>query len=114
MAMHPHILVYFVFVALATLEETLATSGYSVVPGILMGGMARRCSTHYSTSGRGNYGAWGLLDWVHGTSVGRSDIVDDVRDEAEKHQVRERGGNMVQNGIEGLRRSARQSKAARR
>lgn len=111
--LRPHILVYFVFVALSTFEETLATSGYSVVPGIMMGGISRRCSGHYSSSGRGNYGAWGLLDWAHGTTVGRRDVMDDVRDEADKHQVKERGANMVQNGIDGLRRSARQRKQRR-
>jgi hypothetical protein len=110
-ALRPHILVYFIFVALSTLEETLATSGYTVVPGIMMGGVTRRCATHYSSSGRGNYGAWGLLDWVHGTSVGGRDVVDDARNEADKHQVKERGGNMVQNGIDGLRRSARRSRS---
>jgi hypothetical protein len=113
-ALRPHILVYFVFVALSTLEETLAMSGYSVIPGIMMGGVTRRCATHYSSSGRGNYGAWGLLDWVHGTSVGRGDVMDDVRDEADKHQVKQRGGSMVQNGIDGLRRSARKGRKARR
>lgn len=113
-ALRPHMLVYLVFAALATLEETLATSGYSIVPGIMMGGVARRCSSHYSSGGRGNYGAWGLLDWAHGTGVGRGgDVMDDVRDEAEKHQIKERGGNMVQDGIDGLRRSARNRKSRR-
>jgi hypothetical protein len=110
-ALRPHILTYFVFAALSTLEETLAASGYSVVPGIMMGGVARRCSAHYSSGGRGNYGAWGLLDWVHGTSVGRGDVMEDVRDEADKHALKQRGGNMVQSGMDGLRRSTRNRKS---
>lgn len=113
-----HILTYLVFVALATLEETLAMSGYTVVPGILLGGVARRTAIHYSTtttSGEtksrcgGNFGSWGVLDWVHGTSVG-GDVMGDLRDEAEKHRLQERGarkvgevGGAVRDGVEGLR-----------
>ncbi len=68
----------------------LALSGYTaVVPGILMGGITRRTAIHYATPA-GNYGAWGMLDWIHGTSLGK-DVMADVCDEAEKHQVKERG-----------------------
>ncbi|KAL2193362.1 hypothetical protein P885DRAFT_63992 [Corynascus similis CBS 632.67] len=84
-----HLLTYLLFVALVTLEETLALSGYAVLPGIVVGGMARRTAAHYAT-GKGNFGSWGVLDWAHGTSVG-GDVMGDLRDEAEKHQVRERG-----------------------
>ncbi|KAK0636751.1 sterol desaturase family protein [Bombardia bombarda] len=107
-----HLLTFFIFVALCTMEETLAMSGYTVVPGILMGGITRRSAVHYAKPA-GNYGCWGILDWVHGTSLG-GDVMADVRDEAKKHRVKERSakkadnaGGMVQNGIEGLRRSAR-------
>ncbi|KAI0018416.1 sterol desaturase family [Xylariomycetidae sp. FL0641] len=106
----PHLLTYFGFVVLATVEEMLAMSGYSVVPGIVMGGITRRTAAHYASGGQGNFGAWGLLDWINGTSVGR-DVVEDLQEEADKHQVKERGekaasdtGNMVQNGIDGLKR----------
>ncbi|KAI1077107.1 hypothetical protein F5B20DRAFT_593137 [Whalleya microplaca] len=110
LAVRPHLLTYFLFTVLTTLEETLATSGYSVVPGIVMGGVARRTAAHYASGGRGNFGAWGLLDWVHGTSVGK-DVVEDIQDEADKHQVKERGqkavadtGSAVQDGIEGWKK----------
>ena len=86
-----HFLTYLVFVALATLEETLATSGYTVVPGIVMGGIARRTATHYCRPGAGNFSPWGVLDWVHGTSLG-GDVLADVRDEAAKHGVSGAGG----------------------
>jgi len=109
---HLHLLTYFLFVGLATVEETLATSGYTVVPGIIMGGIARRTALHYARP-QGNFGAWGVLDWIHGTSLG-GDVMSDVRDEAEKHHLKERGeraangaGNMLQDGMDGLRRSAR-------
>jgi len=117
--LRPHLLVYFFFIALCTVEETFAQSGYSVVPGIIMGGMTRRTATHYASGGKGNYGAWGLLDWVNGTSKGQ-DAIEDVKQEAEKHRVKQRGGKaagdamgMLNDGIEGFRkgrRSTRQKK----
>ncbi|KAK4032052.1 hypothetical protein C8A01DRAFT_41505, partial [Parachaetomium inaequale] len=94
LALHPsnlHILTFLLFAALATLEETLALSGYTVIPGIVMGGMTRRAAVHYAACGRGgggNFGSWGVLDWVHGTSLG-GDVMADLRGEAEKHRVKE-------------------------
>ncbi|KAK4109822.1 hypothetical protein N656DRAFT_838947 [Canariomyces notabilis] len=81
-----HALTYLLFVALTTLEETLATSGYSIVPGIIMGGMARRTAMHYAAGNKrgGDFGNWGVLDWVHGTSLGR-DVMDDLQAEVGKH-----------------------------
>ncbi|KAH9884715.1 sterol desaturase family [Xylariomycetidae sp. FL2044] len=110
LVIRPHLLTYFLFTILATLEETLSMSGYSVIPGIIMGGITRRTATHYSSGGKGNYGAWGLLDWINGTSVGK-DVIEDIHDEADKHQVKDRGqkaisdtGNMVQDGIDGWKK----------
>ncbi|KAI0400629.1 sterol desaturase family [Xylaria palmicola] len=111
LVVRPHLLTFLLFTLLTTVEETLAMSGYSVVPGIVMGGIARRTATHYASGGRGNYGAWGLLDWVHGTSVGK-DVVGDLQDEAEKHQVKKRGrkavadtGSVVQDGMDTWKKS---------
>lgn len=39
--------------------------------------------------GKGNYGAWGLCDLAAGTSIG-GDVVEGVRDEAEKERVVDR------------------------
>ncbi|KAK3939005.1 hypothetical protein QBC46DRAFT_388871 [Diplogelasinospora grovesii] len=107
-----HVLTYFAFVGLATIEETLSMSGYTVIPGIIMGGITRRNALHYCRP-VGNFGCWGFLDWVHGTSLG-NDVVKDIKDEARKHRLKERSakkaddaGGMLQNGVEGLRRSAR-------
>ncbi|KAK4247290.1 hypothetical protein C7999DRAFT_14640 [Corynascus novoguineensis] len=115
LALHPdglHLLTYLLFVALVTLEETLALSGYAVLPGIVVGGMARRTAAHYATD-KGNFGSWGVLDWAYGASVG-GDVMGDLRDEAEKHRVRERGerkagevGGLVSDGIDGLRKGKR-------
>ncbi|KAI8964347.1 hypothetical protein F5Y11DRAFT_316015 [Daldinia sp. FL1419] len=116
MMIQPHLLTYFLFTILTTLEEMLSMSGYSIVPGIIMGGIARRTATHYASGGRGNFGAWGLLDWASGTSVGK-DVVEDIHDEAEKHQVKERGqkavsdtGSIVQDGISNLKKGRKSRK----
>lgn len=87
LVLRPHLLTYLAFVALVTLEEMFTHSGYAIVPGIVLGGMTRRTGTHYCNDGRGNFGTWGLLDWAHGTSVGGQDLVDDVKKEAEKHNL---------------------------
>ncbi|KZL85045.1 sterol desaturase family protein [Colletotrichum incanum] len=97
LVLRPHLLTYFLFVGFCTVEETMAMSGYSVVPGIVMGGITRRTAIHYAGKGNGNYGAWGVLDWAHGTSQGQ-DVVDDVRAEAEKHRVKESGERAASNG----------------
>lgn len=106
--LRPHLLTYLLFFALCTGEETLAMSGYSVAPGIIMGGIAQRSSSHYASGGKSNFGAWGLLDWVHGSGSGR-DVIEDVKAEADKHHVKERsaqkadeGAGMLQSGIDAL------------
>ncbi|KAH8650093.1 hypothetical protein BX600DRAFT_442178 [Xylariales sp. PMI_506] len=113
LVVRPHLLTYFLFTILTTLEETASMSGYSVVPGILLGGIARRTAAHYASGGRGNYGAWGLLDWASGTSVGK-DLIEDLHDEADKHRLKERGeaaagdaSNLLQDGIENIKKSRR-------
>ena len=42
--------------------------------------------------GQGNYSAYGLLDLLAGTSLG-SDVIDDMREEAEKNQVAKKTKN---------------------
>lgn len=98
LALRPHLLTYFLFLSLCTAEETLSMSGYSIVPGIIMGGMTRRTAVHYASGGDCNYGAWGFLDWVNGTGRGR-DVLEDVKAEAEKHHVKERSAKKVDSGM---------------
>ncbi|KAK8045542.1 hypothetical protein PG993_005566 [Apiospora rasikravindrae] len=112
----PHLLTYFLFTLLTTVEETLAMSGYSAVPGIVMGGVARRTATHYASGGRGNFSAMGFLDWINGTSVGK-DVISDIQDEADKHHVKERsrrkaseGKGMVQDGIDSWKKNRKGGK----
>ncbi len=72
----------------------------------MLGGIARRQDLHSEGHGRGNFAPWGLLDWVHGTSIG-GDVMEDIGDEAEKHQVKERSekarGNAKESGKDGIK-----------
>ncbi|KAL2018675.1 hypothetical protein VTK56DRAFT_510 [Thermocarpiscus australiensis] len=107
-----HLLTFLVFVALTALEETLATSGYAVVPGIVMGGVARRTALHHAhPRAGGNFGSWGVLDWAHGTSLG-GDVMADLQAEAGKHQGDV--GGAVQEGVDGLRRAGKGRSGRRR
>ncbi|KAL1629298.1 hypothetical protein SLS56_005402 [Neofusicoccum ribis] len=92
-----HILTFQLLLALVSLEEALIYSGYSVLPStIILSGMARRADAHLMTGGQGNFAPWGLLDWVHGTTIG-GDVAEDMRDELEKHNVPERASNALDN-----------------
>lgn len=109
-----HLLTYLLFLALATVEETLSHSGYTAVPGILMGGITRRTALHFSKAeGSGNFGSWGFLDWVHGTSLGKN-VWDDVHDEADKHQLRERGEEGINGAVGAVRDGIRNRGKSRR
>lgn len=82
-----HLLTYVVFLTLVSIEETFAHSGYSIVPTkFILGGIARRADAHVVSGGEGNFGPWGIVDWVCGTTVG-ADVIDDLRAEAEKHDM---------------------------
>jgi hypothetical protein len=85
-----HLLTYMVYTAFISIEETFAYSGYSTVPtNFILGGIARRTENHVLCGGEGNFGPWGLVDWITGTSIG-GDVMDDVVAEAEKHDAPER------------------------
>lgn len=74
-------------------------SGYTAVPGIILGGIARRQDLHSEGQGQGNFAPYGLLDWIHGTGIG-PDVIDDMRDEAEKHHVKERSSKALDDAKE--------------
>lgn len=83
-----HILTYLVYLMLVSLDDALTYSGYAVLPStILLSGMARRHETHYMNGGDGNYGVFGVLDFMLGTSVGEGDVMDDVMAEGKKRDV---------------------------
>ncbi|KAL3427820.1 sterol desaturase family protein [Phlyctema vagabunda] len=94
-----HLLTHLLFLSLVTLEETLTFSGYTTMPGIMLGGLTRRQDLHSASKGKGNFAPWGLLDWIHGTSIGQ-DVIEDLRGEADKHQVKERGNKVVDSAKE--------------
>jgi Fatty acid hydroxylase superfamily len=105
-AFRMHLLTYLLLLAQVSLEESLTLSGYTTIPGIVLGGFARRQDLHSESRGKGNFSPWGLMDWIFGTSIG-ADVVDDMKGEAEKHQVAERSGRAWNNAKEsGKSRSA--------
>ncbi|KKK15104.1 hypothetical protein P175DRAFT_0473854 [Aspergillus ochraceoroseus IBT 24754] len=78
-----HMLTYIVYLIIISIEETFAYSGYSVMPtSFFLGGIARRMDVHLLSGGEGNFGPWGILDWVSGTGVD-----DDEDDEEEDTDV---------------------------
>ncbi|PNS19029.1 WHI2-like protein [Sphaceloma murrayae] len=111
-----HVLTWLIFQAIVCLEALLIYSGYSALPSaIMLPGMARRVDKHFATGGRGNFGHWGVLDFVCKSGcAGDNDIVDDLQDEADRHQVHRRVSDAVDDaedfldgGKEKLRRSRR-------
>jgi hypothetical protein len=78
-----HMITYMIFLGLVSLEETWTHSGYSTVPlGFVLRGMARRTEMHVISGGDGNYGAWGVLDWLGGSTADESETIEeDVRAE---------------------------------
>ena len=82
-----HLLTYMLYTLLISLEETFAYAGYSSVPtNFLLGGIARRTDAHVLCGGDGNYGPYGLVDWIMGTSVG-TDVLEDVVAEADRRDA---------------------------
>ena len=82
-----HLITYIIYLSLVSLEETFAHSGYSTVPtNFILGGIARRADGHVVSNGEGNFGPWGIIDWVCGTTVG-ADVMDDLIAEAGKHDM---------------------------
>ena len=117
-ALRMHILTYLVLIAFFSLEETFVYSGYNILPStIMLRGMARRTDAHMLSEGEGNFGSLGVLDWCHGTTLGK-DVMDDLKSEMEKHDVQERTGKAIDgagdaaSGLAGkFRAKARRGKA---
>lgn len=110
-----HVLTWHFFVALCSLEELFVYSGYVVLPSsIVLVGMARRTDEHfdvvYDGKPAGNFGRFGILDFVCGTTCREDDdAVDDIQEEAEKHHVRERAEGVkdgIASGLKGRKTKA--------
>ena len=105
-----HILTYLLYLAVVSLEETFAYSGYNMLPSsFVLGGMARRQEKHLMSGGNGNYGCFGLVDFAMGTSVGE-DLVDDIVDEADERRVAKKTkGKKNAAGKKALKRAPRRN-----
>jgi hypothetical protein len=62
----------------------------------MLNGMARRLEKHFAGHGKGNFGTFGVLDWMHGTSSA-DDVMQDLFAEMEKHDVAGKAGNAKEN-----------------
>lgn len=86
-----HMLTFLLYLTVISVEELFVYSGYTVMPtSFFMSGIARRTDEHVLTSGEGNFGPWGVMDWVCGTTMGSSSVEDDLVDELEEHDIDEK------------------------
>ena len=106
-----HLLTYLLYLAVVSLEETLAYSGYNILPSaFILGGIARRQEKHLMGGGHGNYGCFGLVDIAVGTSIGE-DLMDHVIDEAEETQVAKKSqGKAKAAGNKAMRKVSKKKK----
>ncbi|KAI5791994.1 sterol desaturase family [Geopyxis carbonaria] len=74
-----HLLTWYLFLAIVSVEEVTTYSGYSTVYSML-GGATKRTDRHFAKGGKGNFAPWGVLDWIHGTSAGGDTVVEDVKE----------------------------------
>ncbi|KAJ5097055.1 hypothetical protein N7456_007776 [Penicillium angulare] len=95
MLLRYHMLTFMLYLAIVSVEESFAYSGYTIMPTkFFLGGIARRTDEHLLSEGEGNFGPWGVLDWIFSTTIGESNVEEDIMaemDEAEiEEQVRKR------------------------
>lgn len=104
-----HVLTWHLFTVLISLEELFVYSGYAVLPSsIILAGMARRTDAHFATSYTGaeacNFGHWGILDFVFGTTCkDTASVMDDLQDEADKHRIEQRASKAVEGALRGAK-----------
>lgn len=76
-----HALTFFLYTIVVSLEEAFTYSGYSKLPtSFILGGIATRHELHCVSGGLGNYGSWGLCDWLAGTLVGTDAVSAEILD----------------------------------
>lgn len=109
-----HLITYIIYLTLISLEETFTHSGYAHLPTtFILGGIAKRNDAHCLTQ-EGNFGTWGLSDWIMGTGVG-SEVLEDVIDEImEKEEEEERLSRRVSRRVRGKGKTAIASKSQAR
>ncbi|KAJ5561860.1 hypothetical protein N7535_003678 [Penicillium sp. DV-2018c] len=82
-----HMLTYLLYLLLISIEETFAYSGYTVMPTrFFLGGIARRMDMH-SMRAQGNFGPWGIMDWMFGTTVVDPSHEDERAPDVDSRQV---------------------------
>ncbi|KAL2221191.1 sterol desaturase family [Thermoascus aurantiacus ATCC 26904] len=87
-----HMLTYILYLAIISIEETFTYSGYKIMPtNFFLGGIARRVDMHVLSCGEGNYGPWGILDWICGTAVAERSTtsVEDSSDLQDEEEMEE-------------------------
>lgn len=100
-----HMLTYLLYLSTISIEETFAYSGYTIMPtSFFLGGIARRTDMHVMDGGEGNFGPWGVLDWICGTTLGDRDIEDDVMDEMDEHEIEQK----VRRALDSSRKKVRE------
>ncbi|KAM0702697.1 hypothetical protein Q7P35_010129 [Cladosporium inversicolor] len=110
-----HVLTWHIFLAITSLETLFIYSGYAVLPSsIVLAGMARRTDAHFVTAASGsqscNFGHWGILDFVLGTSCqDTASIFEDLQDEAHKHRLEERAQKAARGALDGLNEERQES-----
>jgi hypothetical protein len=76
--------------------------------------MARRTDAHFVTAASGsescNFGHWGILDFLLGTSCkDTASILEDLQDEAHKHRLEERAQKAARGALDGLNEERQES-----
>lgn len=64
---------------------------------------------HLLRGAEGNFGPWGILDWIFGTAVGET-IVDDIEAELEEREVED----SIRRAIDASKRKIREEDQKRR
>ena len=101
-----HALTFILYLVVVSLEETFTHCGYASLPThFILGGIASRHEIHCSTGGRGNFGTWGLCDWLAGTSVGK-DATDDIMDEVDEADVTGTVMKQANRGVAQIKKAA--------
>lgn len=101
-----HALTFTLYLALVSLEETFTHCGYARLPThFILGGIASRNEVHCLTDGKGNFGTWGLCDWLAGTSVG-THATDDIMDEVDEADVQGTVVKQAGRGVAQVRKAA--------
>jgi Fatty acid hydroxylase superfamily len=82
-----HLLPFLVILMGVSVEELMTYSGYTLLPSaILVKGMARRIDTHFLSKGKGNFAAFGAVDWICGTNLGKP-VIEDLQKEWDNHNM---------------------------